>query len=206
MKIYNEYNAEKFLSKYLKINTSILTKNINEALEFSKKYDFPLGLKIISDQALHKSSINGVRRVNNKEEIVKNYNELLKISKQKKLKLEGILVHTWIVGKEIIIGVKKDNTFGHIILFGGGGIFTEILKDFSLRILPINENDALEMIKETKIYGIIKDEKNFKQIINCLLKINDIVLKHQNIIELDINPLIINEKNVLVVDARMLMG
>jgi succinyl-CoA synthetase beta subunit len=62
------------------------------------------------------------------------------------------------------------------------------------------------MIKETKIYGIIKDEKNFKQIINCLLKINDIVLKHQNIIELDINPLIINEKNVLVVDARMLMG
>jgi len=205
MKIYNEYHAEKFLSKYLNINKSTLTKNVKEALEFAKKHKYPIDLKIISDQALHKSMINGVRIVNNNDELIKNYEELLKISKSRKLKLDGIMAQTYITGKEVIIGAKKDETFGHVILFGGGGIFTEVLKDFSLRIIPINEKDAVEMIKETKVYELIKNEKNFKQVVNCVLKINDIILKNPEILELDINPLILNDKGVLVVDARMLM-
>ncbi|MEK6835804.1 MAG: acetate--CoA ligase family protein [Nanoarchaeota archaeon] len=204
MKIYNEFKAEQFLSKYLKISNSKLTKNINEALEFAKKSKYPIVLKIISDQLLHKSSINGVRIVNNQEELTINYNDLIKLVKIKKLKLDGILVKNYINGKEIIIGGKKDNTFGAIVLFGGGGIFTEILKDFSIRICPLNENDAKQMLEETKVYQTLKNV-NVKQIINVILKINDIMLKHHEIIELDINPLIVNEKDAIVVDARMIL-
>lgn len=204
MKIYNEVKAEQFLSKYLKIDTGKLTKNINEALEFSKKYKYPIALKIISDQALHKSAINGVRFVNNDQELINNYNDLLKLSKKKKLKLDGILAQTFISGKEIIIGGKRDDTFGPVVLFGGGGIFAELSKDFSLRICPLSEKDAKDMIEETKIYDFIKD-LNLKQIINAILKVNEIMLKHPEIIELDINPLVVNEKNIVVVDARLVM-
>ena len=161
-------------------------------------------LKIISDQALHKSKINGVRIVNNDHELTKNYDELLKIAKKNRLKLDGILVQTFISGKEIIIGGKKDNSFGPVILFGGGGIFTETLKDFSLRICPLNEKDIKEMIQETKVYNTL-NENEIKQAVNSLLKVNEIMLKHSEIIELDINPLIVSEKSSVVVDARMVL-
>jgi len=205
MRIYNEVKAEQFLSKYLKFNTNKLTKKVNEALEFSKKLKFPLTLKLISDQALHKSKIKGVRFVNNEQELIKNYDELLKLAKKNKLKLDGILVQTFISGKEIIIGAKKDNTFGQVILFGGGGIFAEILKDFSLRICPLTEKDINEMLKETKVYSTL-NQNEIKQISNTISKVNEIMLNHNDIIELDINPLIVNEKNAIVVDARMVLN
>src|SRR3989344_75021 len=178
MKIYNEFKAEQFLSRYLRINDNILTKNINEALDFAKNHKFPFSIKIISDQALHKSLINGVRFVNNKEELDFNYKDLLKTAKNKKLKLDGILIQSYIKGKELIMGGKRNNIFGAVVLFGRGGILAEELKDFSLRICPVNENDAMEMIKETKVYEILKDDKNLKQIINSILKINEIMIKH----------------------------
>ena len=205
MKIYNEVKAEQFLSKYLKINVNTLTKNVTEALEFAKKYQYPLALKIISDQALHKSAINGVRFVKNDKETMLNYNDLLKIAKKLKLKLDGILAQTYISGKELIIGGKKDPIFGPVILFGTGGLFAEALKDFSLRICPVNENEIMSMMKETRVYENIKDDKNLKLVINALIKINEIMIKHPEIIELDINPLIINEKGAIVADARMLL-
>lgn len=205
MKIYNEAKAEEFLSKYLRVNNSKLTKNIKEVQEFAKRYKYPIVIKIISDQALHKSAINGVRIINNKQELDSNYNDLLKISKVKKLKLEGILVQSYISGKEVIIGSKKDQVFGQIILFGKGGIYTETSKDFSLRILPVDEKDVNDMIQETNIYNEIKQEKSFKQMINVILKVNEILQKNPNILELDINPLILSDKGAFVVDARMTM-
>ncbi|MEK6834732.1 MAG: acetate--CoA ligase family protein [Nanoarchaeota archaeon] len=205
MKIYNEAKTEEFLSKYLRVNNSKLTKNIKEVQEFAKKYKYPIVIKIVSDQALHKSAINGVRIINNEQELNINYNDLLKISKVKKLKLEGILVQSYISGKEVIIGSKKDQVFGQIILFGKGGIYTETSKDFSLRILPVDEKDVNDMIQETNIYNEIKQEKSFKQMINTILKVNEILQKNPNILELDINPLILSDKGAFVVDARMTM-
>ena len=205
MKIYNEVRAEEFLSRYFKIDTEKLTRNINECIEFVKKYKYPAVLKIISDQALHKSKINGVRIINNEQELKSNYEDLLKISKKLKLKLDGILIQAFITGKEIIIGGKRDNTFGPIILFGSGGVFTEVLKDFSIRICPADEKDVNEMVKESKLYATL-NEKDVKKITSALLKVNEIMLKHSEIVELDINPFILNEKDFVVVDARMIVN
>ena len=205
MKIYNEVRAEEFLSRYFKIDPEKLTRNINECIEFVKKYKYPVVLKIISDQALHKSKINGVRIINNEQELKSNYEDLLKISKKLKLKLDGILIQAFITGKEIIIGGKRDNTFGPIILFGSGGVFTEVLKDFSIRICPADEKDVNEMVKESKLYATL-NEKDLKKITSALLKVNEIMLKHSEIVELDINPFILNEKDFVVVDARMIVN
>jgi len=203
-RIYNEVKAEQFLSKYLKISNGKLTKKADGALEFAKK-NYPLTLKLISDELLHKSSVNGVRIVNNEQELIKNYDELLKLAKQKKLKLDGILVKEYVRGKSIIIGGKKDTTFGPIVLFGDGGIYTEVLKDFSLRICPLDIKDINEMIKETKVHSTLNNSE-LKHVANAISKVNEVMVKHPEISELDINPLIVNDKNAFVVDARIIMN
>ena len=210
MEIYNEYKAEEFLKKYLPVTQHLLTKNINEGLKFCSQHKYPIALKIISDQALHKTEIKGVRVVHNDANAKEEFEDLMKLSKKLKLKLDGILFQKYRIGREIIIGGKKDNSFGHTILFGSGGIYAEFIRDVSVRICPITEKDALKMIEETranKTLGKFRgdDPVDKKLLVNALLKVNRILLENPNILELDINPLIINKEGVYVVDARMLM-
>ena len=210
MKIYNEYKAEEFLKKYLPITQHILTKNVNEGLEFCSQYKYPIALKIISDQALHKTEIKGVRVAYTDDDVKKEFDSLMKLSKKLKLKLDGILFQKYRIGREIIIGGKKDNTFGQTILFGSGGIYAEFIRDVSVRICPITEKDAMEMIEETRAKRLLgkfrgEDPVNEKLIVSTLLKLNKILTENKDILELDINPLIINKEGVYVVEARMLL-
>ena len=108
----------------------------------------------------------------------------------------------------IITGLKKDPTFGHVIAFGVGGIFTEIIKDVVFRVCPISKKDAIEMIKEIKAYKILEGTRgekpvNFYSLLRVLLALSELSKKYENIEELDINPLIVNEKNAKIVDARI---
>jgi succinyl-CoA synthetase beta subunit len=199
-KIYTEKKAEDFLKKYFPITKSILSKNFEQALIFSKKIKFPVVLKIISDQAIHKSVIGGVEIAYNNNDLKIKYSKLKCLVKQKKLELDGILIQEFIKGIEIILGGKRDPTFGPVVLFGAGGINTEILKDTSLRICPIKKKDALEMINETKISKVIKN-KNL--IVKLILKVSEIMMKHQ-IKELDINPLMVSNKKAVIADARII--
>ncbi len=206
IKVFNEYKAENFLKKYLPIANHLLIKNREELKKI--KFKFPLVLKIISDQALHKTEIKGIEIVKRKEDLENSFNVLLSRSKKKKLKIEGILVQEFLKGLELIIGIKKDPIFNHIILFGLGGIFTEVLKDVCIRKCPIISSDAEEMIKEIKSKDILFGARNKKFNINLLKKIlvsvSTIPEKYPKILELDINPLIISEKNAKVVDARII--
>ena len=211
MKIYNEYKAEEFLKKYLPVTQHLLTKNINEGLKFCAQYKYPIALKIISDQALHKTEINGVRVAHSDEDIKKEFESLIKLSKKLKLRLDGILFQKYRIGREIIIGGKKDSVFGQTILFGSGGIYAEFIHDVSVRICPINEKDSNEMINDTRasiLLGKFRGENpvDKKLVINALLKVNKILMDNQNILELDINPLIVNKDGIFVVDARMLLS
>ena len=200
--VFTEYEAEKLLKKYLPVAKNQLVKNLKDI-----KNKVPLVLKIISKQALHKSDINGVRIIKSKNDLEKNFNDLILISKRKKLKLDGILVQEFIEGHQLIIGIKKDPVFGHILLFGLGGIYTEILKDISIRTCPINENDAESMINDLKskeiLYGFRGKKSNVKLLKKILIRTSKIPLKYKKILELDINPLIINEKEAKVADARI---
>lgn len=214
--IYAEYEAEQFLVKSLPVAVSLLTKKPEQALEFVKKQklSYPVVLKLISKQALHKTDIGGVKIAKSEQELVAYYNELLAVAKKKKLKLdekvEGILMQEFVEGKQLIVGIKKDATFGHVIAFGLGGVFVEVMKDITFRVCPVEEHDAQQMIDELKsskiLYGVRGDKPvAFKELKNILIKASKIAEKNPEISELDINPLIINDKFAKVVDAMIVV-
>jgi len=208
MKVLAEKEAEEFLEKKgFPIAKRIFVKDFDGCLKAAKKISFPLVLKIASKKILHKSDVNGVRvNIKDEKELEKAFNELKKIKN-----FEGVMVQEYIEGKFVITGLKKDPTFGHVIAFGLGGIFTEIIKDVSFRVCPITKKEAIEMIKEIKAYKILngtRGEKpvNFYSILRVLLALSELSKKFKDIQELDINPLIVNEKNAKIVDARIVFN
>jgi len=205
MKVFLGKDAERFLID-IPIAKSILTKDIKKAEKSIKKY--PIVLKIISPKAVHKTDVNAVRIVHKKEDFEREFKDLIIMAKKKRIPLNGILVQEYIKGREVIIGIKNDPSFGHAIMFGIGGIMVEVLKDVTFRICPIEESDAESMIQELKtkqiLYGV-RGEKavNINLLKRILVQASLIPKKHKNIEELDINPLIINEKEAKAVDVRV---
>jgi len=205
---YTEVDTEKFLKKYVPVAKHKLCKSLLEVKSSGIKV--PLVLKIISKDALHKSDINGVRIVNCEPELEGEFNSLMKIAKHKKLKLEGILVQEFIEGECLLIGLKKDDVFGHVIAFGIGGIYTEVMKDVSFRVCPITSKDFKSMVSELKMKDLLfgvrgKEGVNMKKLESVVINISKIPMRHKEIKEMDINPFVINSKSGKVVDARMLV-
>lgn len=205
MQLLTERYAEDFLEKQ---GFPVIERRfiINEegALEFAKN-KYPVVLKIVSKKVLHKSDIEGVKlEINNKEELIKAFNQLSKIKE-----FEGALIQRYIKGNQLILGLKKDPVFGHIILFGLGGVFTEIIKENSIKICPVSKTDVEKMIKELKGHEILEGARNqlkidMNQLKHLILKLSDLSLKYPKIKELDINPLIANQSQMKVVDASII--
>ena len=111
---------------------------------------------------------------------------------------------------EVIVGATKDPQFGPAIMFGLGGIFVEILKDVTFRIAPVTEDEAREMITDVKAYPLLKGYRNMPQadieaIVEILLNTSRLVMEHQEIKELDLNPIMVYEKGAKTVDARIIL-
>ena len=202
--VLTEFESEKILKNYLPIAKNQLVQYLSEI-----KIKPPLVLKIMSKQVIHKSDIGGVKIVNSSSELEKNFNELMNLSKRKKIKLQGILVQEFHEGYQLIIGIKKDPVFNHVLLFGIGGIYVEVMKDVSIRACPINLNDAASMIDNLRskeiLYGKRGKKANINLLKKLLVKASQVPLRHKNVVELDINPLILNEKKAYVVDARIVL-
>ena len=208
MEVLAEREAEEFLeSKGFPIAKRIFVSNYEGCVNAAKKIGFPLVLKVASKKILHKSDVHGVKLdIKNFDELKKAFDELKKIKN-----FEGVVVQEFLDGRFIITGLKKDPTFGHVIAFGVGGIFTEIIKDVAFRVCPITKKDAIEMIKEIKAYKILEGTRgekpvNFYFLLRVLLALSELSKKYKNIEELDINPLIVNDKNAKIVDARIVFN
>ena len=203
MKVLMEKEAEDFLSKngFPVVEASIFSDK-KQAHAYAKRLRFPVVLKITGK--LHKSDLNGVRVGIREEDFLNEFDNLKKITKK-------VMVQKYIDGKQLILGIKKDQTFGHALLFGMGGIFVEALKDVSFRVCPVEKKDVGEMVTEIEGYPILKGirgEKpvNLNKIKNILLKLCKLSNKYKNIEELDINPLIVNHKEAKIVDARVVFS
>ncbi len=208
--VYTEDVAEDFLRKYIPVAKHVLVDSFHDAELATKKLGFPIVLKIISAQALHKSEIKGVRIVKDSEELIKEYENLIEITEKKKLHYKGFLVQKYIEGISVLIGLKKDVTFGHILVFGIGGIYTELLNDVSFRVCPITEKDAEGMIQELQMKQLLfgfrgETEVNIKLLKKVMVKVSEIPLRHKDIQEMDINPFVINDRKGFVVDARIVV-
>lgn len=208
MRVLIEKEAEDFLEKEgFPVATRYTAINLKEAINYSKKLGYPVTLKVISKFILHKSDVGGVKLdLRNEEEVKKAFSELQKLKG-----FEGALIQRFREGRFVLIGLKEDQTFGHAIAFGTGGIYTEVLKDVSFRICPIEEKDADEMIKETKAYEILRGARgqsqiNLTKLKNLLIKFSKLPLKYQNIKELDVNPLLVTDKSEEIIDARIIFS
>jgi biotin carboxylase len=206
--VYTEIETEKILKKYIPVAKHILTKTFRQAQEAARKIKYPLVLKIISKQALHKSEIKGVRLVKNKIDLEQEYRSLISIIKKKKIQLDGIMVQDYIKGEYVILGLKKDPTFGHVLALGMGGIYTELLKDVSFRACPITKKDATQMINELQmkqlLFGFRGSKKvNIELLKKTMVSLSKLPKKYPEVEEMDINPFVINSKKGYTVDARM---
>ncbi|RLI74901.1 acyl-CoA synthetase (NDP forming) [Archaeoglobales archaeon] len=202
-KILNEYESKKLLEKHgVDVVETYVANSKDELLEFSKKVGYPLVLKVLSTNIIHKTEHDGVFvDIRNEVELLKAYAKLSTISK-------SMTVQKMANGFEFSIGINHDETFGKTIMFGIGGTLIELLKDFTLRILPIDREDAEKMVDEIKVSKVFQGYRNIKVnkecIIELLLKVAELVEK-EPIKEMDLNPVFVNEGGYLVADARIVI-
>jgi acyl-CoA synthetase (NDP forming) len=212
MRRLTEEETKKILERYgIPTPKSILTKIEDQAVFFSKKIGFPVVLKIDSEDIIHKTEAKAViTNVRSEEEVSKSYKKILENTKayNPKAKINGVVVQEYVQGYETIVGGKVDEQFGPIVLFGAGGIFTELLKDVAIRICPIEREDAEEMVNEIKFSKVLRGFRgnppvNTKAIVDILLKVSKIMIK-ENIREMDINPLMVSPEGAKAVDVRII--
>jgi len=210
-----EHEAKRLLAIHgALVPEDFLAKTADEAVEFAKKIGGDVVLKIVSPDILHKSDAGGVRiKLRTEKEIREAFDEIIKnaLAFNPQADIRGVLASPMAVeGVEIIIGTKYDDQFGPVIMYGLGGIMVEILKDVSFRVLPITPTDARKMIAETKSYPILngargKPPLDQKSIRKLLLLCSEIVEAYPDIEEMDLNPIIVYESGLSIVDARVIL-
>ena len=191
-----------------------LASSKKEAMEMAVKLGFPVVMKIVSPDVVHKSDVGGVKlSILNATQAGKAYTEILANIKKHypKANITGITVQKMAKqGIEVIIGMTKDAQFGPVIMFGLGGILVEVLKDVSFRIVPMTKRDASEMISEIKGYPILKgyrgqDPADVPFLEDLIVKVSEFVDKNPEIKELDLNPVFAYKDGALAVDARIIL-
>jgi acetyltransferase len=213
-RILTEDIGKEILSYYgIPITSEKLSRSMDEAKKNALEIGYPVALKIVSPQIAHKTEIGGLRlSIGNEEELSLAYTQVLdNIRKHNpEAEIKGVLVQEMVKpGKEVIVGMVQDPQFGPMIMFGLGGIFVEVLKDFSLRHAPLNERDAWTMIQEIRGYPVLKGVRgespcDLAAIVRVLMAISQLAVDFKNFIfSMDINPLVVypDDQGVKVLDC-----
>ncbi len=208
-KVLSEFDSKKILkSAGVRITREYLASSKTEAVKLAKKIGYPVALKGSGQKAAHKTEMGLVKlNIRNPKELAMAYNEII----GRGVELDGVLVQEMIKGdREFIIGLSRDPQFGPCVMFGLGGIFTEALKDVSFRVAPFSEDDAMEMIGEIKTARLLGKfrggpEVNKQQLVKALVGIGNLALEHDEISEIDINPLIISNGKPVAADALVVL-
>ena len=213
-----ELECREVISAYgFKLPASVLAQTDKQVLRIADNVGYPLVMKIMSPEILHKSDFGGVKlNINSGEEALTAYHELR--TRTRRLMpdayIRGVAVQEMILGgKEVILGMTRDPQFGPMMMFGLGGIYVEVLKDVSFRIAPISEDDAYEMVREIRSYPLLAGVRGEKPadidgIVDSLLRLSQLVMDFPEIVELDVNPLKVFPKGegVIALDARLTLG
>jgi acetyl-CoA synthetase (ADP-forming) len=211
-----EPESKEVVSSYgMPITRFRVAKTVEEAIKFSGEIGYPVVIKVVSPDVLHKSDVGAVKiNLKNAEEVKTAFSEIMKNVKKFKsdAKIIGVIVEQLAPqGNEVIVGMAKDPQFGPALMFGLGGIFVEVLKDVAFRIAPLTEYDAREMIQEIKGYPVltgIRGQKpaDINSIVDVILKVSKLVTEHMRIEQLDLNPILVYEKGATIVDARIILS
>ena len=209
--ILTEFESKELLQEIgISVPSQRLITSIDETISAAEEIGFPVVLKLIAEDIVHKSDTGAVKlNIKDKDELEAAYKDLMNIPSQKEKKISVQKMADEPI-TELIIGMTTDAQFGPALMFGIGGILVELLEDVSFRIAPITEYDAKEMIHEIKGFPILdgyrgKPKADIDAIVNTLLKISDFVIKYEKINEMDLNPVFIYERGLICVDARIIL-
>jgi acetyltransferase len=176
-----------------------------EAVEIATGMGFPVVMKVVGP--LHKSDAGGVKlNIADEKSVAETFSDLMQIKDAK-----GVLIQPMIKGMELFAGIKYEDKFGHLILCGMGGIFIEVLKDFSTGLAPITKLEATRMVESLKLYPVLNGARgqkgiNLELFVEILLRISALVGVLPQIKEMDLNPLLASGDEIYAVDARIRIG
>ena len=209
-KTLSEYQSKKILASYeIPTVKEELATSKEKAVTIAKEIGFPVVLKGCAPEITHKTEMNLIKlNLRDEEEVVSAYEW---IQTKVDTGLEGILVQKMIKAtRELVIGLIRDPQFGPCVMFGLGGIMTEILKDVSFRVAPLELRDAREMIREIRAHKILdafrgEGAVDLDILCNCLISVGKIGLDYEQVKEIDINPLMVAEGKPVAVDALLVL-
>lgn len=192
----------------------IVTETSREAISAANSLGYPVVMKIVSPDILHKSDVGGVKvGITEKSQVARSFEDLISNAKRfmPEALIMGVTVEEMIApGKEVVLGSSRDPSFGPLLMFGLGGIYVEVLKDVSFRIAPLTFSEAELMIKEIRSYPILKGVRGEKPsdliaVRESLLRLSQLVTDFSEILEIDINPLMVLPagKGAVVIDSRL---
>ena len=202
--LLSQPQALKLLRKYsIKYPKTVI---LSKAIQILK---YPVVLKVDSPKVLHKTDAGLVfTGLKSKAEVRKKVKEAETILKKLKVKDYNFVLQETAKGVEVIVGMKRDPSFGPVIMFGLGGVLVEVVKDVSMRIAPLKRKDCFEMINEVQGKKLLEGYRgmpkvNKEKLVQLLMKVSKLAMK-EDLAEIDLNPVMVNEKSAVVVDARMI--
>ena len=209
--LLSEHESKQILRSYnIPVTRELVVERREDLAKATSEIGFPLVLKGCAADISHKTEMSLIRTdVRNDEEAVSAFDEIM-------ANMQGtdgaVLVQEMVKGqRELVIGLTRDPQFGPCVMFGLGGIFTEILKDISFRVAPLEERDALEMMKEIKGARILDGVRGMEPadldaFSRILITVGQIGLENERISEIDINPVIISGNQPVAVDALVVLS
>lgn len=216
-KVITEESSKGILKKYgVKVPGFALATSADEAAKQAKKLGFPLVMKVVSPQILHKTDVGGVKvGIENVADVKKTFNDMYsRLSKKKGVDVKGILLEKMVSkgGVELIVGIQNDPQFGPMIMAGLGGVMTEVFKDVAFRMLPITTSDAKSMLNELKGSKLLKGFRgstpiDTNMVAKALVQIGKIGVENADYINsIDFNPVIVYPKSYFVVDTKIILN
>ena len=195
------------------LNKMKFAKDIEESILKAEEVGYPVVLKVISEDVIHKSDSGGVKvGINSEEELIGSYTEMMEsvLSFYPNAKIEGVSIEEMVSGVELLIGTNTDEQFGKMIAFGIGGVFVEVYKDVSFRLIPVSLKDVQNMIDE--IEGKIMfdgfrgmPKVNIDELTTLILNVSKLVETYPIILEMDLNPVVATRDGLKAIDARIIL-
>lgn len=213
--LLTEVESKELLSESgIPVMDTQLARTRTEATRLAQEMGLPVVLKIVSPEVTHKSDVGGVKVGLDSLRQVRGAFDSIVSSTQEAVPsatIEGVSVQKMAdPGVEIIIGANKDPQFGHVIMFGLGGVLVEMLRDVSLRLVPLTPRDAREMVREIKSLPLLQGYRQYpacslESIEKALLDLSSFLEKHEEVRELDLNPIFCYADGLVAVDARVVL-
>ncbi len=215
-KVITEEESKNILKRYgISVPPYALVNSADEAVKATKKIGFPLVMKVVSPQILHKTDVGGVKvGIDNVQDVKKIFNDMFgRLSKKKGVHVKGILLEKMVPkGVELIVGIQNDSQFGPVIMTGMGGIMTEVMKDVAFRMLPITTSDAKSMLNELKGSKLLRGFRgsepiDLNMVAKMLVQIGKLGTENADFINsIDFNPVVVYPKSHYVVDAKIILN